>query len=85
MTITAVKVQVSSVIIVAVFLIGIGVAISSQISWWYLISFVFIQTFLIRYNLGIKCLHCGFPVYKSMGPYYASVPDYCVQCQKPYE
>lgn len=83
MTTTAIKFQVSNLIIVMV--LGIGFAISIQNSWWYLIPLTFIETFLKRYNLGIKCGHCGLPVYKSMGPYYAGVPDYCVRCHQPYE
>lgn len=83
MSITEIKFQVSSTIIVMVF--GIGFAISIQNSWWYLIPLTIIEIVLVRYNRGIKCLHCGLPVYKSMGPYHALVPDYCVRCQKPYE
>jgi hypothetical protein len=83
MTITEIKLLVSNLVIVLVF--GIGMAIASQISWWYLIPFTVVQTFLVRYYLGIKCLHCGLPVYKTIEPHYLFVPERCIRCQKPYE
>ena len=72
MAITETKVLLSNWIIVLV--LGIAIAISSQVNWWYLVPFIVIEAFLLWYYFGIKCPQCGLPVYKAMAPYYTFVP-----------
>lgn len=83
MAITEVKVLLTNYIIVLV--AGIALAISVQVSWWYLFPFTVIEAFLVRYYLGIKCPQCGLPVHKAIEPYYFWVPVSCIQCQRPYD
>jgi nucleoside recognition membrane protein YjiH len=47
MAITEVKVLLTNYIIVLV--AGIALAISVQVSWWYLFPFTVIEAFLVRY------------------------------------
>lgn len=83
MSITGINVLLSNWVIVLVF--GIAIAISSQVSWWYLVPFTVIEAFLVRYYVRIKCPQCGFPVYKAIAPHYVFVPISCIQCQRPYD
>lgn len=71
-----------SVIAVSGFLLGVSAAIDN---WWMAFPVLLFEGGCSYYYFNLRCLSCGFPVFRAMAPYNFSVPEKCPKCLRTYE